>query len=527
MLLATHTVLSLAEPQPEAAAAPAATPKPAAVPEVDRFDIFEFQVVGNSVLSALTIEETVYPFLGEKKSFKEVENARLALEKAYHDAGYLTVLVDIPEQDVKAATVRLNVIEAQVERLKVSGSRYYSLGYIKSKTPDLAEGSVPYFPAVQKQLAEVNRSADRRVTPVLRPGHSPGKVEVELKVDDQLPLHSSLELNNRYSANTTHTRLSGSVRYDNLWQREHSVAFQFQVAPEKPSESKVFSANYVWPLSGGNVLALYGVRSDSDSGALGDVNVIGNGNIYGLRYIHPLRAKEGFYHSLTAGVDYKSFNETVNLLGADSFNTPITYLPFSVGYDATWQSEQRQFQFGATFNFSVRGLGNNEQEFADKRYNAKVDYAYLRLDLKHTEKLPAGWSLFGHLAAQLTASPLISNEQFSAGGADTVRGYLETEALGDRGAVGSLEMRTPTLWKSESSIPGQAYLLGFVDGAYLDVQEPLASQTARTTLASAGLGMRWKGKGFGLNVDLALPFKATSNTQARDARVHARLSYDF
>lgn len=520
MLLAAHATLTLAEPQPEAARAAAAA-------EEDRFDIFEFQVEGNSVLPALTIEETVYPFLGEMKSFKEVEGARAALEKAYHDAGYLSVLVDIPEQDVKAATVRLNVVEAQVERLKVTGSRYYSLGYIKSKTPDLAEGSVPHFPTVQKQLAEVNRSADRRVTPVLRPGRSPGKVEVELAVADQLPLHGSIELNNRYSADTTHTRLAGSLRYDNLWQRDHSVALQFQIAPENINESKVFSANYIWPLYKGNVLALYGVRSDSDTGALGDVSVIGNGNIFGLRFIHPSRAKPGFYHSLTAGVDYKAFDETVFLLGADSFNTPITYVPFTLGYDATWHGEQRQTQFGATVNFSVRGFGNREQEFADKRFNAKAGYAYLRLDLKHTEKFKSGWSLFGRVSGQLANSPLISNEQFGAGGADSVRGYLETEALGDRGVIGGLEVRTPSLWSAESNIPGQAHLLGFVEGAFLDVQEPLESQAARTYLASSGLGLRWTGRGFGLNLDWALPFKATANTQARDGRVHARLSYDF
>ncbi len=522
VLLAAHTAVALAETQSGTQAAPSQGSA-----EADRFDVFEYQVVGNSVLSQIAIEEAVYPFLGEKKSFKDVEGARQALEKAYHDAGFLTVLVDIPEQDVKEANVRLKVVEAQVERLKVSGSRYYSLGRIKSKTPELAEGNVPNFPELQKQLADVNRSADRRVTPVLRPGLSPGKVEAELKVDDHLPLHGSLELNNRYSANTTHTRLSGAVRYDNLWQREHSVALQFQVAPEKPSESKVFSANYVLPLYKGDVLALYGVRSDSDSGALGDVSVIGNGNIYGLRYIHPIRGKEGLFHSLTAGVDYKAFAETVNLLGADSFNTPITYLPFTVAYDATLQDDQRQLQFGTTLNFSVRGLGNNEREFADKRFNAKPSYAYLRLDVKDTEKLPAGWSLYGHASGQLAASPLISNEEFGAGGADTVRGYLETEALGDRGAIGSLELRTPALWKDASAIPGQAYLLGFIEGAFLDVIDPLPSQRSRTTLSSTGVGLRWRGKGFSFNLDWALPFKATANTEARSARTHARLTYEF
>lgn len=501
--------------------------KEVAAKEESFFDIMEIQVEGNSVLTTLAIEQAVYPYLGEKKNIQDVDKARQALEKAYHDAGYLTVFVDIPEQEVKEGTVRLKATEGKVERLKVSGSRYFSLGRIKSRAPELAEGNVPYFPDVEKQVAELARNADRKVTPVLRPGRSPGKVEVELKVADEFPLHGNLELNNRYSAGTTHSRLAGSLRYDNLWQREHSVSLQFQTAPEKPGESKVFSANYVWPLAGGDVLALYGVRSDSDTVAVGDVSVIGNGRILGARFIHPLRGNNGFYHSASAGWDYKAFKETVNLLGSDSFNTPITYQPFTLAYDATWQNEQRMFQLGTTLNFSVRGLGNKEQEFADKRYNAKPDYGYLRLDLKHTEKLEAGWSLFGHLSTQLAESPLISNEQFGAGGADTVRGYLETEVLGDRGALGSLELRTPSFWQSDSSMPGQAYLVGFIEGAHVQVLEPLPDQKARFTLSSSGLGVRWKAKGFALNLDWAQPFKETANTQARDARVHARMVYEF
>ena len=505
----------------------AAAGKTDAVQKEETFDIMEIQVEGNSVLTQMAIEEAVYPFLGEKKSIKAVENARQALEKAYHNAGYLTVFVDIPEQQVNEGTVRLKATEGKVERLKVSGSRYYSLGRIKSQTPELAEGSVPYFPEVEKQVSELARNPDRKVTPVLRPGRSPGKVEVELKVADEFPLHGSLELNNRYSAGTTHTRLSGSVRYDNLWQREHSVSLQFQTAPENVAESKVFSANYVWPLKGGDVLALYGVKSDSDTGAIGDVGVIGNGQIVGARYIHPLRGTRGFYHSASGGWDHKAFKETVHLLGSDSFNTPITYQPLTLAYDATWQNEQRMFQMNTTLSFSVRGMGNDELEFANKRYNAKSDYSYLRLDFKETEKFASGWSLFGHLNSQITGSPLISNEQFGAGGADTVRGYLESEVLGDRGVMGSMELRTPSLWQSSSLMPGQAYVLGFIEGAHLEVLEPLASQQAYYTLSSGGLGMRWKGKGFTLNLDLAQPFKNTNNTRAQHPRAHARVVYEF
>ena len=179
------------------------------------FDILEYQVEGSTVLSALEIERAVYPHLGYGKSMVNVEAARVSLERAFQESGYLTVSVDIPEQDVDKGVVRLRVNEGKVGRVRVTGSRYYELGKIKDKAADLKPGTVPYFPSVQKQLAGLNRTEDRRVTPSLKPSRSPGKVDVELKVEDKAPFHAGIELNDRYSANTKRLRLSGFVRYEN------------------------------------------------------------------------------------------------------------------------------------------------------------------------------------------------------------------------------------------------------------------------------------------------------------------------
>jgi hemolysin activation/secretion protein len=511
----------------------------------DSFDILEYAVEGNTVLAVVRIEDAVYPHLGEKKTLQDVEAARTALEQAYHDGGYLTVFVDIPEQEVAGGAVRLRVTEGRVERLRVSGSRYYSLSHIKEKTPELAEGAVPYFPEVQKQLASVNRAADRRVTPVLRPGRSPGKVEVDLKVDDKPPLHGEVELNDRYSANTSRARLSASLRYDNLWQREHGLSLSFQTAPQDPDESRVFSLSYVAPLDSGNYLAAYAVASESDVGAIGETNVIGNGRILGLRYILPLRGRPGWSHTLTLGADYKDFDESVGLQGADRINTPISYLPFMLGYEGTLQGEGSSTQIGATLNFSVRGLADEDilcttsppstaNEFACKRFLGRPNYAYLRLDVKHSRALAAGWSLFGRLAGQFASGPLISNEQFAVGGADSVRGYLESNSLGDDGLLAGVELRTPDLAPRLGEGLGRlGELTGlfFVEGATLRVRDTallVPRPEYRFDLLSAGLGLRLAGKG-GLSggLDLAWPFEDAGQTQAGDGRLHARLSYAF
>lgn len=501
---------------------------PAAAEEREiAFDIFEYRVEGNTVLPAARIEEVVYPFLGEARGMDAVEQARSALEKAYHAIGYLTVSVNIPEQKVEGSAVRLQVEEGRVERLRVVGSRYYSLGAIKARVPELAEGSVPYFPAMQAQIAGVNTTPDRQVAPVMRPGKSPGKVEVDLKVQDQLPFHGGIELNNRYSANTTHTRLNGSVRYDNLWQRDHSLSFSFQTTPENTRETRVLATTYLVPADG-DYWAIYGVLSRSNVAAVGDVSVIGNGNIFGLRYIHPLPALETYSHSLTLGADRKDFQETTVLQGADSFNTPIAYTPLFGGYDANWQAESSTTQVNLGATLSVRGLGNDVQEFADKRFLAKPDFAHLRADLKHTQQLPKTWQMFARVSGQVSGGPLISSEQFAIGGADTVRGYPESSAMGDQGVFGTLELRTPPLAKYFASQPGELYAFAFYDRGRVGIAEPLPAQTETFDLASAGLGLRlkkWRGVSGELNYARAL--MQSGQVRSGDARLHFQIGYDW
>src|SRR5215470_13253597 len=222
-----------------------------------RFDILEYEISGNTVLPVIKIERAVYPFLGPGRTVADVEKARAALERAYRDAGYPAAGVDIPEQKVEEGVVRLTVVEGRVSRTRVTGSRYFSQGRILEQSPALAEGNVLYGPDVQQQLAVLNRFPDRRVTPVLRPGRLPGTTEVELQVEDKLPLHGSVELNNRYSPNTTPLRLIGTLRYDNLWQRNHSLSFQYQTSPQDTSEVEVFSGAYIWPLERNRALTFY------------------------------------------------------------------------------------------------------------------------------------------------------------------------------------------------------------------------------------------------------------------------------
>ncbi len=512
---------------PAPAASSAKQPTPAA--PVRQFPILEYQIDGNTLLSVPEVERAVTPHLGESRSIKDIEAARAQLEKAYHDHGYRTVVVNIPQQRVSDGVVRLHVTEAPVGKLHIAGSRYHSLQVIRDKVAQLNEGQVPDFGEVQKELADVNRSADLRVTPVLKASETPGRVDVDLDVTDTLPFHATLEANNRYSADTTKLRTIGELRYDNLFQRGQSISAQYQIAPERASDAEIASFSYVIPMRDNLVWALYAVHSDSNIAAVGDLNVIGKGNIYGVRLISPLPTDDrSFYHSLTAGVDYKDFQQSVVVQSAgSSVESPASYPAFSLQYSGTWLGDapsgnhmaatsggRSSTTLDAGIEFLVRGLGTDRQQFADKRAGAGPSFFIFRPGLQREQLLPGAWSLVGKVDGQVASGPLINNEEYAAGGADSVRGYTEAERLADNGVRGSVELRTPQLLAHTFAHVERSYLLLFAEGAHLRVIDALPGQENVYTLASAGLGLRFKAAGLTINLDGARILKDGSVTLA-------------
>lgn len=513
----------------------AAGPTLAAPSAAAGFDLLEFAVEGNSVLPEIEIERAVYPWLGPAKTLADIEKARAALEAVYQDSGYLSVSVVVPEQSVASGVVRLQVIEGQVERLKVSGNRFTSRSELRAQVPELAPGKVPYFPAMQAELAQAGRSPDRRVTPLLRPGRRPGTMEVELAVEDDLALHGNLEINNRQSPDTTKQRLEAGLRYDNLFQKQHSAGLNYVVSPQKTDEVNVLAGFYSAPLGAGRSVSAFVQHSNSNIATAADSTVLGKGTTVGLRYSLTLpnpAGVGGFFHSLSLGIDYKDLRETQNILGADQKVTPLRYTPLMAQYTTSRFGESGEFTGGlalaANLGASSRRLdcqGVDLDQFECRRAGALPSFAVLRGDLGYSHRM-LGWEVSTRLDFQAGAQPLVSAEQILAGGMDSVRGYFEGEAAGDAGWRFKAEAKTPALLDFGGS---SLRAVGFVEGAVLWLNDPLAGQTSEFSLAGAGIGLRLKGPKGGplLVMDLAQALKAGPRSARGNQRLHMRLGYEF
>jgi hemolysin activation/secretion protein len=520
-----------------------ATAAPQSPAAVQRFDIDDFAVQGADTLPQIEIEEAIYPFLGPNKSADDVEKARAALEKAYHDKGYQTVSVSVPQQNAQAKVITLKVTEMKVGRLRVKNSRYFDLDKIKDRAASLKEGSVPNFGEVTKDIVALNEWPDRRVTPALRAGVTPGTVDVDLNVEDKPPLHGSAEINNRQSPNTTALRFNGTVHYDNLWQLGHSFSFSYQVAPQRPSDAEVFSGSYLARITDIDWLSVlfYAVKSSSNVATVGGTNVIGPGQIVGSRAVITLPTRENFFHTLSVGLDYKHFDQTVKL-GTDGFASPVTYYPMVASYSATFQNEKFTTQLNAGLTYNLREPSSGVTDFDNKRAYASPSFAHFNADLSHTQELPEGFQLYNKIQGQLADGPLVSSEQLSVGGLDTVRGYLESEVLGDNGAVGNVELRGPNVgeWlqkqmKDETGEGTPRFTtfnewrsFVFTDAGLATVLHPLPDQQSQFNLWSYGVGTRFKvfDKVNGM-IAYSVPMISQQYTQARNPRLNVRIWGEF
>ena len=510
----------------------APTPLPAAdAPVPATFFIREYRIEGAHLLKRHEVEEAVYPYLGPHRSSDDVEKARSAIEDLYQKKGYKTVSVDIPEQQTKGGIVRLRVVEVVVGRLRVKGAHYFSPNQVKAQAPSMAEGKVLDFNQVQRDVVALNQLPDRRVTPTLQPGRTPGTVDVQLEVKDSSPLHGSAELNNRHSPNTTALRLNGAFSDGNLWQLGHSFGFSFQLAPQHLDDAKNFSAFYLARFSAlpWFTLTATGTKNDSDVSTLGGSAVAGRGETLGLLASAVLPAAQNFFQSLSLEMDYKHFDQRLTLGGSGgTLTTPITYYPVTGTYSATLNKAGAvtEANFGVTFNF--RSVGSGPSQFDNNRYLANGGFVYFKADLSHTHQLPGAFDLFGKIQGQIADRPLVTSEQFTGGGVGTVRGYLEAETMGDNGFFGTVELRTPSLhhWLGQEKGDWRIYL--FTDAGGVTLTEALPGQSARFGLASYGLGTSLRlREHFTGSVDAAMPLTTETQTKAHEVRVTFRTGADF
>lgn len=498
------TASAQAQAAPATPAAPSAAPAPA--PAAQRFDIEAFDVSGVTRFNADEIATIVYPFSGPDKSSDDVEGARKALQDAYAKKGYEAVVVETPVQPNETFSrgiVQIAVSEAPLGQVVISGEKHHSADRVRADVPSLVPGQPINLAALQRDVSAANRFPDRTITPSFKPGSAPNTVDVELKVKDERPYHANLEVNNDNSPNTTATRVSLSGRYTNLWGAGHTLSATYIVAPERKQDSEVISGSYSIPFIGTPWTALvYGYKSNSNIAALGGTNVLGNGYQIGVRAIYKLPASST-YQSISFGPDFKDFQQDITIDGKDAGSAPIRYIPIVAEYSLSGATDKSSYDFTLGVTAGLRTIKRTTcivtvvgepcrliDQFRNREVDSNENFIHLNFSGNYSRAFWGDFVAAYRLNAQLADSHLITNEQYSLGGLTNIRGYYQSEAVGDDGISQSFELRSPSVATKIASFVDELRAYAFVDMGYTHVRSALPDQDNDFGLIGIGGGAR-------------------------------------
>jgi hemolysin activation/secretion protein len=227
-------------------------------------------------------------------------------------------------------------------------------------------------------------------------------------------------------------------------------------------------------------------------------------------------------------VDYKHFDQNTMIDGSPS-TAPVTYFPFSAAYSGSWIDKGSETDLNSSVNLSIRQWDSGEYVFQNNRFGSDGSFIYYRGDVSHTHDIIGGAQVFVKVQGQASDKPLVNSEQFTIGGLGTVRGYLESEALGDNGISGSFELRTPSLGDvigTKSIDDWRIYV--FSEAGLVNIDNVLPDQQQQFQLASVGAGTRFKFENhYNGSFDFGVPLKNGPNTNAFEPLLTFRLWADF
>jgi hemolysin activation/secretion protein len=498
-----------------------------APPPAPRFEIQRFIVEGNTILPQGDVDALVTPFTGKDRDFGSVQQALEALQDAYLERGYNAVRVLIPEQDLRAGQVRLQVIEARIREVRIEGNQYFDDANVRASFPTLRAGEPPNTRRIAQNAQLANENPAKQSVVRFDAGDKPGIIDATVRVTDEDPRRLSVFVDNSGTRQSGKHRAGIGYQDANFLKRDHVLTAQFITSPDNYDDVKVFGAGYRIPVyAWSGAFDVFAGYSDVDSGTVADLfTVSGSGTILGARYTQILPPVESYQHKAGVGWDYRDFRQNIALIGTTGTLLPdITIRPLSLFYSGRWSRVGQDLSFSASVSHNAfpEGADGGQTAFTANRAGAEPRYTIWRGSASYSHTLPADFLARLALAFQHTNHLLIPGEQFGMGGADSVRGFNEREVSRDRGRRLSAEVYTPDM----GSGGWRVRWLAFFDAAWGWDNQP--ARAADESISSIGAGVRIaQTRGLSFRGDFGLVTSGAPTRPRNSSRVHFTAAYTW
>lgn len=464
----------------------------------------ELKLEGNTVFrdeEQQQLENRLAPFVNRPLTFDELLEARSEVTQFYMNAGYITSGALIPPQTVENGSVTIQIVEGELEDIRVKTSGRLSSNYINSRLQGATEKPLNRDKLLEAlQLLRLDPLI-KDVQAELSAGIRPGTNLLEINIIEENNFNFAAIADNGRTPTVGTFRRGAELSYQNLL----GIGDRMGAAYTNTEGSNSFDLSYALPVNSHNG-SLELSYSNSSSHAIEPpfdlVDIEANSRAYSLAYRQPLiqtikrieretTGQELVREEFALGIRASRRESKTSLLGvdfplsrgaSDSGETRISALRFFQDYIR--QSQKQIFALHSEFSLGVGWFDAtvNRSEPDSRFFLWRGQGQWVRQLAKNSFLLVRG-------NAQLASTSLVPLAQFSLGGLGSVRGYRQDRLLADNGVLGSVEVVLP-LYK----LPKR---LGVVQIApFLDVGTVWNSASGgmldEKTLASIGLGLQLK-----------------------------------
>jgi hemolysin activation/secretion protein len=467
----------------------------------------------------------------------------------YREHGYILAQAFVPAQQVTNGEVVVQVLEGKLSGVVVEGNKGYSAKTLERPFRALV-GEPLDKDSIESALLTLTNYPGVTAFGVLGAGHDVGTTNLTLRVQGEDRFRVETVLDNygtrfagEYRGQVALTfndplGLADRLKVTGLYARSSSEAshgLYGGVDYEIPLFSPSDSLRFIHLTNAYNVGAAASAVTTADSE--------GDTRVDEMAYRHDFaRTRLG---SASIGVAFNLKSATFEAPPAVVYDDKLT----TARLDAQWERIDTRFRGVNRVAFAFTRGFNDLFDSLDaydsmavaagtsrvSRLGASGKFNKLSLQLQRLQRLTQFTSLVMRLDGQFTNDPLVSLEQFSMGGPDSVRAYPSAELLAEKGGVASLELITgaPGIGKRPAFgnyTWGQVLQFSvFADYARGELNAPLTSSDRRSAkLAGAGGSVQFSvpGRVFA-RLDVATPLTNREPANGRDPQYYFRFGTTF
>lgn len=474
-----------------------APPLPESVFDIPGTIVVErFKFAGNTVFSEAELNQAIAEYTKRSVSLAQLIEAANAITQLYVDRGYITSGAYLPAQNLESSVVQIQIVEGTLEEIEVDieGGRLND-NYIRDRL--LADIDTPLnINQLQSalQLLQLNPLIEN-LNAELSTGIQPGTnfLTVSATGADTFQLNARINNNRNLSVGTFERGIG--LEEGNL----SGIGDRFSAAYYNTEGSNQYEASYTLPINPRDGSLRFDYRLAQNQivqSPFDEIDLEIQSRNYDLTWRQPVLRRATAQQSRQLALSVTASRRESD---ASIANVPQPVSPGAnedgeirtsiLSFSQEWLQRDRRQVISARSQFSI-GLDvldttNLEEEPNSQFFNWRGQLFYLRLLGNPTDISEIGSTFLLSSQLQLSADPLISTEQFSLGGINTVRGYRQDALLTDNGFSIAAELRLPIIRFAQ--IDATLQLTPFLDfGTGWNTDDEVAEFD---TLISTGLGL--------------------------------------